>query len=187
MRNGTVTIAPVGGAGSFGVAYGVVLGIAKQDGGGVTNAASLATASAALVQRFVGQGSGLAQTGAATTMQVGGRPAQAVVLRGNVSGSRRWDTAGGTGLAGDGGATGRGCQLSGVCCARAGVRDDEACLRRDTGEFPGAVVSHAGSVEERSSAGEMASGSGRGYRSKVTVATNIATALMGPLRRRPEK
>ena len=81
--DGTVTIAPVGGAGGFGVAYGVVLGIARQDGSGVTDAASLASASAALLQRFVGQGSGLVQTGAATAMQVSGRPAQAVVLRGS--------------------------------------------------------------------------------------------------------
>ena len=81
--DGTVTLAPVGGAGSFGVAYGVVMGIAKQDGNGATDAASLATATAALVQGFVGQGSGLAQAGAATAMQVAGRPAQAVVLRGN--------------------------------------------------------------------------------------------------------
>ena len=81
--DGTVTVAPAGGAGSFGVAYGVVLGIAKQDGNGVSDAASLATASAALLQGFVRQGSGLSQTGVATSMQAGGRPAQAVVLRGS--------------------------------------------------------------------------------------------------------
>ena len=81
--DGTLTLAPAGGAGSFGVAYGVVAGIAKQDGNGVTDAASLAAATAALVQGFVGQGSGLSQAGAATTMQVAGRPAQAVMLCGS--------------------------------------------------------------------------------------------------------
>ena len=80
--DGTVTLAPAGGAGSFGVAYGVVLGIARQDGDGVKDAASLATASAALVQGFERQGSGLAQTEGATSMQVSGRPAQAMMLRG---------------------------------------------------------------------------------------------------------
>lgn len=81
--DGTVTLAPVGGAGGFGVAYGLVSGIAKQDGNGVTDAASLATATAALVQGFVRQGSELSQVGTATAMQVSGRPAQAVVLRGS--------------------------------------------------------------------------------------------------------
>ncbi len=80
--DGTVTLAPTNGAGSFGVAYGVVAGIAKQDGNGVTDAASLAAATTALVRGFVGQGSGLSQAGAATGLQVAGRPAQAVVLGG---------------------------------------------------------------------------------------------------------
>ena len=80
--NGTVTLAPAGGAGSFGVAYGAVIGIAKQDGDGVTDAAGLASATAALLQQFGTQGSGLSEIGAATTMQVAGRPAEARMLKG---------------------------------------------------------------------------------------------------------
>ena len=80
--DGTITLAPAGGAGSFGVAYGSVSGIAKQDGNGVTDAASLAAATATLVQSFTTQASGLSQTTAPTSMQVSGRPAQAVILRG---------------------------------------------------------------------------------------------------------
>ena len=78
--NGTVTIAPKGGSGSFGVAYGAVLGIEKQSGGGVTDANGLANATTALVQQLGGQGLSPAST--ATTLQVSGRPAQAVVLAG---------------------------------------------------------------------------------------------------------
>ncbi len=79
--DGTVTLAPPGGAGSFGVAYGLVTGIAKQDGNGVMDATTLASATTTLVSSFT-QTSGLAQTGAAATLQVAGRAAQAITLRG---------------------------------------------------------------------------------------------------------
>ncbi len=77
----TVTLAPPGGAGSFGVAYGVVTGITKEDGNGVTDAASLASATATLVSGFT-QSSGLQQSGNSTNLQVAGRSAQATSLRG---------------------------------------------------------------------------------------------------------
>ena len=79
--DGTVTLAPTGGSGSFGVAYGVVTGIAKQDGNGIIDVTTLASASATLVRSFT-QNSGLAQTGNAATLQVAGRSAQAITLRG---------------------------------------------------------------------------------------------------------
>ena len=79
--DGTVTLAPPGGSGSFGVAYGVVTGISKEDGKGVTDDASLASATATLVSGFT-QSSGLTQTGSATNLKVAGRSAQAVFLRG---------------------------------------------------------------------------------------------------------
>lgn len=81
-ESGTVTIAPAGGAGSSGVAYGVVIGIEKQNGGGITDAASLSAASTALVQRFVTQNTGLAVAGTMTSRPVGGRSGFAINLRG---------------------------------------------------------------------------------------------------------
>lgn len=81
--DGTVTIAPPSGAGSFGVAYGVVTGIAKQEGNGVSDASSLAAATAALVGGFTSGSSGLSQTGQPTSMQISGRPAQASILHGS--------------------------------------------------------------------------------------------------------
>ena len=81
-QSGTVTLAPPGGAGSFGLAYGVVAGIENQSGNGATDATSLSAATTALVQRFVSQNNGLSQSGSVRSMQVAGRPAYAVNLQG---------------------------------------------------------------------------------------------------------
>lgn len=81
--SGAVTLYPEGGAGDGGVAYGVVIGIEKQSGNGVTDAASLAAATTALVQRFSSESTGLSAAGTMTPRQVGGRPAAAVDLRGS--------------------------------------------------------------------------------------------------------
>ena len=80
--NGAVTLAPNGGAGSFGIAYGVVAGVENQSGNGATDVSSLQAATTALVQRLVSENSGLSQAGRLTSMQIAGRPANAVELRG---------------------------------------------------------------------------------------------------------
>ncbi len=81
-QTGTVTLAPSGGAGSFGLAYGVVVSVEKQDGNGVSDAQSLSQATSALAQRF-GQNSGPTVTSNITSRQVAGRPADSVYLRGS--------------------------------------------------------------------------------------------------------
>lgn len=78
----SLTLAPPGASGSFGVAYGVLLGIAKQQGDGVQDEASLAQASNAITQKLLQTG-GLTQAGPMQPFQLDGQPANAVVLRGS--------------------------------------------------------------------------------------------------------
>ena len=78
--NGSVTLAPPGGAGSFGVAYGTVLGLVRQNGDGITDNASLAAATEALTRQLV-QAQGLTLSGAPTPLQVGGQLALSRDLR----------------------------------------------------------------------------------------------------------
>ena len=79
---GTVTLSPPGGAGSFGVAYGLALGVARQGGNGIVDDASLQSASDALTRQLT-QANGLTQTSPATMLQVGGQPATERDLRGS--------------------------------------------------------------------------------------------------------
>jgi hypothetical protein len=80
--SGAVTLAPSGGASTAGLAYGAIIAIEKQDGGGVTNAASLSAATGALIQKLSQQNGGLEQLGQIKTTTVNGRPANVVELRG---------------------------------------------------------------------------------------------------------
>lgn len=76
-----ITLAPPGGSGDFGLAYGVMLGIAQQSGNGVSDAGSLATASDSFAQQLA-QSDGLTTTGSASSLTIGGQPATARDLRG---------------------------------------------------------------------------------------------------------
>ena len=75
---GGVTLAPQGGAGSFGLAYGVLVATQPVAGG-----ASLDAATRALVASLVQGNAGLTQTGAVTTLQGSGQAERAVDLRGS--------------------------------------------------------------------------------------------------------
>lgn len=77
----TLALAPLGGAGSFGLAYGVVLGVLQQQGEGVTGAAALGRAADSLTAALL-QSHNLQPEGAASTLQVGGQPAVSRLLRG---------------------------------------------------------------------------------------------------------
>ncbi|MEO8736205.1 MAG: M48 family metallopeptidase [Edaphobacter sp.] len=80
--SGAVMLAPPGGAGAAGLAYGAVIAIEKQEGNGVTDGASLSAATMALAQRLSQQNGGLAQVSQVSAMTVGGQPANVVELRG---------------------------------------------------------------------------------------------------------
>ena len=79
--NGGILLAPAGGAGQFGVVYGALVDTV-QPSGGVSDAASLADATSALVQRLASQNEGLSQAGQLSSFTVGGTNAVAVDLRG---------------------------------------------------------------------------------------------------------
>jgi len=78
----TVTLAPVGGASATGLGYGAMIGLEKQAGNGVMDAASLAAATAALAQKFNQENGGLEQVSQTKVITVGGQPANVVELRG---------------------------------------------------------------------------------------------------------
>ena len=80
--SGAVTLAPVGGATEAGLAYGVIVDLAKLPGNGVTDRASLDAATAALVRQLIQQNAGLEQAGEVRATTVGGRLANVVELRG---------------------------------------------------------------------------------------------------------
>lgn len=81
-QGGAVTIAPVGGAGQFGVVYGVLIDVAKVNGNGITDGDSLLNATTQLAQRLSEQNSGMQQSGQVRTMSIGGQGANAVEFRG---------------------------------------------------------------------------------------------------------
>ena len=76
-----ITLAPPGGSGDFGLGYGVLLGIAQESGGGVTDQNSLAAASDRFAQQLM-QADGLSLMGSVSSLQVGGQPATSRELRG---------------------------------------------------------------------------------------------------------
>ncbi len=80
--SGAVTLAPPGGSGGFGLAYGATIDVDKVAGNGVTDEASLRAAVSALVTRLVSQNPGLSQAGSAKAMLVDGKRANSVELRG---------------------------------------------------------------------------------------------------------
>ena len=80
--SGAVTFVPAGGGGASGIAYGVLIDKEKQPGNGVSDAASLGAATAALMERLSQQNGGLEQVGRVTAMKVQGQIANAVELRG---------------------------------------------------------------------------------------------------------
>ena len=80
--SGAVMLAPPGGVGTGGVAYGAIIAIEKQGGNGVTDAASLSAATVALAQRLSQQNGGLQQVGELRAITIAGQPAMTVELRG---------------------------------------------------------------------------------------------------------
>jgi hypothetical protein len=80
-KDGTVAFVPPNGAGQAGIAYGVLVDTVKLQNG-VSDEASLARATAALVQQLGQQNAGLQQTGQVTSLSLGGQAANAVELRG---------------------------------------------------------------------------------------------------------
>jgi hypothetical protein len=78
---GGVTIAPAGGAGAFGVAYGVIVDTAKA-AGAIDDADSLANATMELAQRLSQQNGGMQQLGLTASLNINGQDANAMELRG---------------------------------------------------------------------------------------------------------
>ncbi len=76
--DGTFTISPSGGAGPFGVSYGVLVDTVNPSGAG-----NLRAATAALISQLTQGNSGLQQNGAIGDTRVAGRPAESVLLRGS--------------------------------------------------------------------------------------------------------
>lgn len=77
----SVTLAPPGAAGDFGVAYGVILAVQHVEGQGVSDADSLVHATGSFAQQFA-QSHGLTAEGAPTATSVGGQPAVTQYLTG---------------------------------------------------------------------------------------------------------
>lgn len=77
-----VTMAPEGGVSAAGLSYGAVIAIEKQPGSGITDAASLSTATLALAQSLSQQNGGLEPVGQMKAITLGGRQANVVELRG---------------------------------------------------------------------------------------------------------
>lgn len=78
---GGVTIAPAGGAGAFGLAYGVMIDTAKADGA-INDAESLLNATTELAQRLSQQNGGMQQLGLTASLNINGQDANAMELRG---------------------------------------------------------------------------------------------------------
>jgi len=81
-QDGSVTIAPAGGAGSFGIAYGAMVGMTRTGGSAVLDSNGLLDATKQLVLRF-GSGDGaLQQAGEIQAAKVGQQRGYSVELRG---------------------------------------------------------------------------------------------------------
>jgi hypothetical protein len=80
-KEGSVAFVPPNGAGEAGIAYGVLIETVRLQNG-VTDEASLARATTALVQQLSRQNEGLQQVGQMTSLNLGGQAANAVELRG---------------------------------------------------------------------------------------------------------
>ena len=78
----SVQLAPPGGAGSFGIAYGVMVSIARVSGNGVHNQQQLSDATTQLLQNLLSSQPGLSQSGGFSAMQIAGQPALAINLSG---------------------------------------------------------------------------------------------------------
>ena len=78
---GVLTLAPAGGNGQFGLAYGALIGVEQQNGDGAS-AQNLSAVTASIVQRFTAQGSNVTQTGSVQSLTLAGLPANMVELRG---------------------------------------------------------------------------------------------------------
>ncbi len=78
--NGSATLAPIGGSGTFGMVYGAVIGTAQADG--VNDEDSLANATQQLAQQISQQNGGLRQVSQIQTLNLNGQIADAVELRG---------------------------------------------------------------------------------------------------------
>jgi hypothetical protein len=81
-QDGSASIAPAGGAGAAGITYGAVIGFAKQDGDGVSDAASLQAATIALANKLSQSNGGLQQASQLQGLSLGRQLANAVELRG---------------------------------------------------------------------------------------------------------
>ena len=81
-EKGSVTLAPEGGAGSFGIGYGALVELAPMNGNGVSGGSLLMQATEGLVKQLTQGNSGMAQAGEITATQVNGRQANMVNLRG---------------------------------------------------------------------------------------------------------
>jgi len=75
------TLAPAGGFGAFGLAYGAVVGTVQANGA-IMDADSLANATAQLAQQLSQQNGGLQQVGAVQTVKLSGQMANTLELRG---------------------------------------------------------------------------------------------------------
>ncbi|MCU1248068.1 MAG: hypothetical protein JWQ49_1097 [Edaphobacter sp.] len=80
-KDGGVAFVPPNGAGEAGMSYGVLIDTVRPQNG-VPDEASLARATAALVQQLSQQNAGLQQVGQMTSLRLGGQAANAVELRG---------------------------------------------------------------------------------------------------------
>jgi len=80
-KDGTVAFVPPNGAGEAGISYGVLIDTVRAQNG-VSDVASLARATTALVQQLSRQNAGLQQVGQMTSLSLGGQAANAVELRG---------------------------------------------------------------------------------------------------------
>jgi len=81
-QDGSVTIAPPGGAGGFGIAYGVMVGTARSGSAAALDSNGLLNATRDLVQRFASGQGGLQQSGQIQPMNLGQQRGYAVDLRG---------------------------------------------------------------------------------------------------------
>lgn len=81
QKQDAVTLAPPGGAGEFGVAYGALFGVLTFEGDGVQDADDLGRATRNMAERLL-QSGGLTQASSVQSLQVGGQEAESVLFRG---------------------------------------------------------------------------------------------------------